>query len=142
MEKKKFHIGDILSITTGRLVSNRHIDGVYDILNFMTGDNLFTHQLPRAAEECRPSLIGQFPQFESTEMNFAVADLAEMLKTASGREDTGNLLNGWLVKIFTGQYGLMLKCDEWLEVESLPKQDHVFKNPIMELQEMLSEREV
>jgi hypothetical protein len=25
-----FHIGDILSITTGRLVSPRHMDGIYE----------------------------------------------------------------------------------------------------------------
>lgn len=59
---KTFHISDVLSITTGRLVSSRHIDGVYDILNFMTGDNLFTHQLPRASRECEPWLRTQFPQ--------------------------------------------------------------------------------
>ena len=62
MKTKKFHLGDVLSITTGRLVSPRHMDGVYDILNFMTGDNLFTHQLPRASDECKPHLLAQFPQ--------------------------------------------------------------------------------
>jgi len=48
MATKDFHISDILSITDGRLVSTRHMDGIYEILNFMTGDNLFTHQLPRS----------------------------------------------------------------------------------------------
>jgi hypothetical protein len=37
---RPFHLGDVLTITTGRLVSPRHMDGVYDVLNFMTGDNL------------------------------------------------------------------------------------------------------
>ena len=60
-ERKNFHIGDILTVTTGRLVSPRHIDGVYDILNWMTGDNLFTHQLPRASRECEQPLRAQFP---------------------------------------------------------------------------------
>lgn len=58
---RKFHLGDILSITTSALVSPRHMDGVYDILNFMTGDNLFTHQLPRAARECEGPLRAQHP---------------------------------------------------------------------------------
>ncbi len=58
----KFHLGDVLSITTGRLVSPRKIGGVYAILNFMTGDNLFTHQLPRACDECAPELLRQHPQ--------------------------------------------------------------------------------
>ncbi|MET8985874.1 hypothetical protein ABZW49_10535 [Nonomuraea wenchangensis] len=60
-ETRDFHIGDILSVTTGLLVSPRHIQGVYDILNWMTGDNLFTHQLPRASDECRDPLLRQHP---------------------------------------------------------------------------------
>jgi hypothetical protein len=58
---KSFHIGDILSITTGKLVSPNHIDGIYKILDFMTGDQLFTHQLPKASEECKPFLVAQMP---------------------------------------------------------------------------------
>lgn len=59
---KVFHISDVLTITTGRLLSNRHMEGAYDIWNFMTGDSLYTHQLPRAARECEPWLQKQFPQ--------------------------------------------------------------------------------
>ena len=58
---KTFHLGDILSVTTGRLVSPGHIGGVYDILNWMTGDNLFTHQLPRACDKCSGPLLAQHP---------------------------------------------------------------------------------
>ena len=58
---KNFHIGDILSITTGKLVGPNHMDGIYKILDFMTGDELFTGQLPRASEECKPFLLKQMP---------------------------------------------------------------------------------
>lgn len=66
---KPFDISDVLSITHDRLVSTRHIEGVYDILNFMTGESLFTHALPRAAEACKPALLAQFPELakESSE---------------------------------------------------------------------------
>jgi hypothetical protein len=60
-DTRDFPLADILSITTGRLLSHRHMDGVYEILNHLTGDNLMTHQLPRAAETCRPALIAQHP---------------------------------------------------------------------------------
>jgi hypothetical protein len=59
---KAFDLGDILSVTTGFLVSPRHIGGVYDILGFMTGEQLFTHQLPAACRECEPLLLAQHPQ--------------------------------------------------------------------------------
>ena len=65
---RSFHLGDILSITTGRLVSLDHIGGVYNILNFMTGDNLMTHQLPRASEECAPVLLRQHPDLANVEV--------------------------------------------------------------------------
>jgi len=64
---RDFHLGDILSITTGRLVSPRHIGGVHDILNYMTGDNLFTHQLPRAMRECQGPLLAQHPDLAAVE---------------------------------------------------------------------------
>lgn len=61
MTTRKFHLGDILSITTGRLLSPRHMDGIYDILDFMTGDSLMTHQLIRASKECAEPLLAQHP---------------------------------------------------------------------------------
>lgn len=67
-ETKDFHIGDILSVTSGRLVSPRHVDGLYDLLGWMTGDKPMTHQLPRFAEECEGSLREQFPDLAALEV--------------------------------------------------------------------------
>ncbi len=61
-KNRMFHIGDVLSVTTGKLVSPRHMDGIYDILNYMTGENLFTHQLSRACDVCGQALKVQHPQ--------------------------------------------------------------------------------
>lgn len=63
-----FALGDVLSITTDRLVSRDHIGGVYRILGYMTGENLYTHQLPRAAEECKPALLVQHPQLKDIDV--------------------------------------------------------------------------
>jgi hypothetical protein len=40
---RDFHIGDILSVTTDRLLSPRHVEGVYDILGWMTGALIAQH---------------------------------------------------------------------------------------------------
>ncbi|GAB2714669.1 hypothetical protein [Streptomyces bullii] len=64
---KLYPLADILSVTTGRLLSHRHMDGIYDVLGFMTGDSLFTHQLPRAAETCGPARLAQHPQLRDVE---------------------------------------------------------------------------
>lgn len=46
----KFTTGEVISAGTGRLCCQ--MDGVYRILNYLTGDNLYTHQLPRAFKAC------------------------------------------------------------------------------------------
>lgn len=64
MEGREFPLADILSVTTERLLSRRHMEGIYDILGYMTGESLFTHQLPRANDACKPVMLQQHPQLE------------------------------------------------------------------------------
>lgn len=63
-----FALGDILSVTTGRLMSPRGIEAMYDLLGFMVGEPLWTHQLPRACDECTPDLLRQHPQLVDVEV--------------------------------------------------------------------------
>ncbi len=56
-----FHIGDLLTVTTDRLVSPTHMDGLYRLVDYMTGVPHFTHQLPRGVEACKPHLLEQHP---------------------------------------------------------------------------------
>lgn len=64
-ETREFHIGDVLSAATGTLVSPRHIGGLYDILGWMVGESLMTHQLVRVSHECEPALRAQHPDLTS-----------------------------------------------------------------------------
>lgn len=112
VSKRTFDLGDVLSITTGMLVSPRLITGVYDILNFMTGDNLYTHQLPRVSEECRPYLLKQHPQ------------LADIDASHVGRENWQQ----WMQQQVD-------KFGQTLEVEPLPPGEHYFIDPMSELAE-------
>ncbi len=58
----KFHIGDIASITTNKLLSPTKMEGIYNILNFLTGDELWTHELPFASDFVKPYLLEQYPK--------------------------------------------------------------------------------
>jgi hypothetical protein len=58
---RTFHLGDVLSITTGRLVSPRQMEGVYDILEWLTGEQPESTQIPRLTDECRGPLLAQHP---------------------------------------------------------------------------------
>jgi hypothetical protein len=130
MQAKEFHLGDVLSITTSRLVSPRHIDGVYDILNFMTGDNLFTLQVPRASDECNPYLVEQFPQLAAAKMASAIAELDNTLKSKSGKAETEKAVTDWLAK-------QVAKYGEMFAVKPIPTDAHEVKNPIAEAAEMM-----
>lgn len=65
---REFAIDDILSVLTDVLVSKRHVDGLYDLLGFMAGEPVWTHQLPRVSREAQPSLREQFPDLAAIEI--------------------------------------------------------------------------
>lgn len=114
MRSKKFHLGDILSVTTGRIVSPRHMEGIYDILDFITGENLYIYQVPRASRQCKPYLLKQHPQ------------LAEVDASGINQDNWGE----WLTKQ-VNKYG------EQLPVIPLPEGVYEVKDPIQEVQEMM-----
>ncbi|MER7280561.1 hypothetical protein ABT369_39590 [Dactylosporangium sp. NPDC000244] len=88
MTTKTFHIGDILSVTSGIFCTPNGMGGLYDILNWMTGDDLMTHQLPRASRECAPDLRRQHP------------DLAGVSVPGFSGEAEGLAWIAWQVQIF------------------------------------------
>lgn len=51
---KSFPTGAVLSVLTGRLVSENHMTGIYEVLNWITGENVYTHQIPRISHEAVP----------------------------------------------------------------------------------------
>ncbi|WPS85580.1 hypothetical protein SMD22_00540 (plasmid) [Brevibacillus halotolerans] len=108
---KKFHISDILTVTTGKMLS----EGDIELLNYMTGDSLFTHQLPRAVKECAPFLLEQHPQ----------------LKEVTGEEVNGNNWKAWLEE-------QVAKYGEYFDVHPLPKGVHEEKDSLSEAYEMVS----
>lgn len=119
-ETKTFHIGDILSITTGALVSPRHIGGVYDILGWLVDESLFTHQLPRVARECEGFLAETFPDLPTEAPDFHESE-AEVF--------------AWLDRMVT-EHG------ETRDVPRLPKIDHTPINFLTELKLMRPDAEV
>jgi hypothetical protein len=106
---RPFPIGDILTVVTGRMVSPGGMGAVYGILNYLTGDNLYTHQLPRALDECRPWLLRWHP-------DLAAAD-------ASGVDATN--LDGWLDE-------QVARFGAERDLEPIPADDHERIGPIEE----------
>lgn len=110
---KKFHLAHILTVTTGILFPAPGVDypitTAYEILNYMTGDDLYTHALPRAAIECRPYLLEQFPFTKEINLDTMLGTFQEKFER--------------LVQ----QYG------EWHMVRPIHPEDHEVIDPIDEL---------
>lgn len=120
---KQFHLSDILSITHDRLFSTRHMDGVYDICNFLTQDNLFTHQLPRVHAECKAHLLALHPQLNALPL-LTDGQIATM------KCGGGEWWKPWLSEQIE-------RFGEYLEVTPIPKGIHEYKNPIIEAMDMV-----
>lgn len=114
---KRFHITDVLTVISGKMLSTRNIDGVWDIVKYMSGnDGLYNHQIPRVMDECRPYLQEQFP--ELTTLNF--------YHVTEKNYDT------WLCQV--------VECfGEHCEVEKMPEGAHMQINPLVELMTMMGD---
>lgn len=108
---KKFHLGDILSIIhkDSPLISPRHMDGIYDILGFMTNDKPFTNQLPRVHSEVIPYIQEAFPQLLEIDL--------KQITTSNWKVK----LDGWVK-----QFG------EYHEVRRIHPEDHQVLDPRIE----------
>lgn len=112
MKTERFHLGDVLSITTGRLVSPSHMDGVYRICTHLAGEPVWTHQLPRVAREAAPHLLAQFPK----------------LSAITGDDVTGENCAAWLA-------ARVAEVGEWLDVAPMSADQHESIDPLSELAE-------
>lgn len=129
MSTKQFTIGQILSITTGRLCCE--MGGVYEILNFITGDNLYTHVLPRAMRFAEPLLKEEHPELFITDEQDA--ELTQRIDEAKGIG--GNIMGA--VGIWLSTLGMPMTAEVqshaavWMSL-----------NPLDELRGMVGEEKI
>ena len=110
MKTERFHLGAVLSATTGKLLCP--IDDIYRIAQHLSGEFVWTHQLPRVLAESRPHLLAQFPALEAV----------------TGEEVTPNNFMLWL-------HERVKEHGEWLDVAPMPEHAHESIDPISELVE-------
>jgi hypothetical protein len=119
MKTKKFHIGDVLTITTGKLLSKDYIDGVYKILDWMSDQDCFTHELPEMSRKYRPLLLEMYPELS----NIDVSNISR---------DNWDGYNGhieWL-EVMAKKYG------EWFDIPKVG--EGRTENPISSFERMLN----
>lgn len=127
MSNQRFHLGDILTITTERLLAPSGMEGVYKILSYMTRDSIFTHQIPRVSAQCRPFLCAQFPQLSGPAMDSSISALVAGLEDKPS--NAKQICEEWLAAE-AAFYG------EWHEVERSPADDYTPIDPMTEAVQM------
>lgn len=110
---RRFHLGDILTVTTGGiLLSPRLMDGMYDILGWLAGEPVWTHQIPRVVREAQSIVLAQHP------------DLADVVvpEFAEPREQT---VPAWLAE-------QVERFGEHRDVAPMSPVDHTSVDPLAE----------
>lgn len=69
----KFSLAEVLTVTHGYLLVE--FNYLIDMLNYLTEDDLFTHQLPRAAAWAGPQILNQYPELKT--VNFDNVNFSE-----------------------------------------------------------------
>lgn len=118
---KRFHLGDLVSVTTGCLVSPNHMGGVHAVVDFVTGQPHMTHQLPRASREVAPWLLEQHPWLSDVAIDFTIPEDAT-------RDEAWLVVASWLERA-TARWG------EYHEIKPMPLGMYVGREPIAELRE-------
>ena len=118
MKYKRFKLGAVLTITTGKLLADNGMEDVYDILEWLTGERPFTHQIPRFMQECSPWLLRWHPELEVA--NNCLDALEGLKRVHEPRE----AVSQWLAK---------LELPAEYEVSTIPLDDHERKHPYDEL---------
>ena len=108
MATRAFALADILSVTTGLMLTRRTEkpgSALDEIFEFMTGENLAWWQAPRAADACTEAFIAQHPFLADlkppkvAETQIGKATLLLWLTTAElkhGTKLTVESLTGWV----------------------------------------------
>lgn len=113
---RSFHLGDLVSVATGRLVSPDGLAGVCAVCDFVTGQETMLHQIPRVLREITPILVEQLPWLGE----IVVPDWVDDRESA----------NRWLIQV-AAKYG------KRHDVRALPAGEYVGRDPLAELQEMM-----
>lgn len=118
----------MLSITTSRLCCD--MGGVYEILNHITGDNLFTHVLPRACRFAAPLLLKDHPELQPA--NACMASLDKWIE-ADKTERKTECIKMWIAELkmmfpeMDKQFEVRSYADSWLKLDRLAELESMRK---------------
>lgn len=113
----RVHIGDLLSVITGIMLAPGGFGDVHRLLDHLTGDTLFTHQLPRAFDFVKPIMAERYPALAAIDVP----------------KDVGARFKEWLAST-VATHG------EFFDVDPIAGNQWERRDPISEAQAMFGDR--
>lgn len=124
---KDFPTLAVLSVTSGRLLTQpkdagegNGIDQIYEVLEWMSDDLPFTHQLVRFIEECKPWIYRWHPEIIEAD-KWIENKLIERCETEN---------------VKACQAAMLAKFGKTITLQKIPQSYHDIKDPFDELVEM------
>lgn len=108
---REFHVGDLVSVTTGHMLSYRNAEGVLDLVDFVTGYVHTEAQLSPATEGVTPWLVRQYPWLD------------DVLPPKFTNE----------TQVWEFVNAMAYEHGTWLVVEAMPKGMYTVKTPVERL---------
>lgn len=129
MTSKLFHIYEIMSAYSGILFPAAYegghgIDGVYNVLDFMCGEDLHTVALPRVRKEVAPYIKAQCPWIET-----ATLELKEAMQHSSYHHGDG--------KFDEIAAKVVAPYETWHALIPMHHEDHEVLNPVEDIERLV-----
>lgn len=105
MKAMEFHVADVLSVLHGHVLGPRLMEGIKDLLCFLTGQRLTTNQIPRATREVHDGLMAQAP--ESLRNRFPERDDVKDFIEAT-KATYGEAWHDEAIRLLETEYGKMI----------------------------------
>lgn len=122
METKRFHLGDLISITDGHLMGPNLMDGVYAVIDFVTGWEHMTHQLLADCAPVKAWLLEQYP--------FLLEVVAPHFDDEADAAHMRAVCEPWLAE-------MVAKHGEYFVVSAMPEGQIPWREAIEELRQMV-----
>lgn len=83
-ETKSFPTADVLGVVTGRLLREGGFNDLHEVVEWMAGEPVFTHQIPRICDEASPVIVAMHPELQAVVREAEVMDGGNCLAIVAG----------------------------------------------------------
>jgi len=131
-----FHISVVLSLTTHRALCEP--EETYKLLDFLTGDEIYSTQLPRVWREVDPWLAAQFPQLMGNSPAMA-RHIASLVTSIGGKtlSFSDPIITEWVASVCAA-----MGLPEMIPVYEMPDDMHLHIDNIEETKAMVGDNNV